>query len=101
MARKASPEKATTHRGFNDIIGIVLMGFALLLLVSLISYVPEDVAAIKNPPNHPTHNVIGPFGAGLSYIAFLSFGVSAYVLPFLCVFVGLGCFFENLAYLRR
>ena len=42
MARKASA--GTDARGFNDIIGIVLMGFAALLLVALISYDPRDVS---------------------------------------------------------
>ncbi|EEF60787.1 DNA translocase FtsK [Pedosphaera parvula] len=101
MARKASPEKASTHRGFNDIIGIVLVGFAVLLLVALISYNPRDVSANATPPNHPAHNAIGPFGAWLSYIFLLTFGVSSYVLPFLFVFVGLGCFLEMLSYVRR
>jgi DNA segregation ATPase FtsK/SpoIIIE, S-DNA-T family len=101
MARKASPEKASTHRGFNDIIGIVLVGFAVILLVALISYNPRDVSANATPPNHPAHNLIGPFGAWLSYWALCCFGCPAYLLPILFVFVGLGCFFEILSYVRR
>ncbi|MDB6124662.1 MAG: spoIIIE [Pedosphaera sp.] len=101
MAKKAAPESAPPHRGFNDIIGIVLMGFALLLLVALLSYTPNDVSAQAAKPNHPVRNVIGPFGAWLSYYFIFWFGVSAYVLPFLFVFIGLGCFFEILSYVRR
>jgi len=37
MARKASANSESS-RGFNDIIGVVLMGLALLLLVALFSY---------------------------------------------------------------
>ena len=44
MARKASANSESSH-GFNDIIGIVLMGFGVLLLVALLSYHPRDVSA--------------------------------------------------------
>ena len=98
MAKKASPEKAS-HHGFNDIIGIVLMGSAILLLIALLSYDPGDIS--KAPPNRPMHNMIGPIGAWVAYGWLLWLGAPAYLLPFVLVFVGLGCFFENLAYLRR
>ena len=40
-----------SSRGFNDIIGVVLMGFAVLLLVALFSYHPRDVSANILPTN--------------------------------------------------
>ena len=101
MAKKTAGETPPPHHGFNDIIGILLMGGALLLLVALASYSPNDLAAVANPPNHPVRNLIGPFGAWIAYKWLLWVGVAAYLVPFLLVFVGLGCFFEPLAYLRR
>ncbi|MDB6018717.1 MAG: spoIIIE [Pedosphaera sp.] len=100
MARKASPDSAP-NRGFNDVIGIVLMGLALLLLVSLLSYNPLDTSDVVNPPNRPIHNWIGPFGAWMARKWLFWVGVSAYLLPFTLMFIGLGCFFEILSYLRR
>jgi len=100
MARKASPETTSTH-GFHDIIGLVLMGVAVLLLVALLSYSPHDVSANGTSVNHPARNWIGPFGAWMAYYWFYWFGAGAYVAPFLLMVVGLGCFFEHLAYLRR
>ena len=100
MARKASADAESTH-GFNDIIGIVLMSFALLLLVALLSYHPRDVSANAAPANSSVHNWIGPFGAWMAYKWFLWVGAAAYELPALLVFVGLGCFFDFFAYLRR
>ena len=47
------------------------------------------------------HNMIGPIGAWVAYGWLLWLGAPAYLLPFVLVFVGLGCFFQNLAYLRR
>jgi S-DNA-T family DNA segregation ATPase FtsK/SpoIIIE len=100
MARKASAESKAAH-GFNDIIGIVLMGFSLLLLVALLSYNPLDVSANKQPPNPSTHNWIGPIGAWTAWFWFRVVGGAAYEMPALLFFLGLGCFFDFFAYLRR
>ncbi len=100
MARKSSANSGPPH-GFNDIIGIVLMGFALLLLVALVSYHPKDVPANGLPTNPSVHNWIGPFGAWIAYCWFWLIGAAAYELPAVLVFLGLGCFFEYFAYLRR
>ena len=100
MARKASADSESAH-GFNDIIGIVLMGFAALLLVALLSYQPRDVSANGLPTNPSAHNWIGPFGAWMAYYWFLWVGAAAYEVPALLLFLGLGCFFETFAYLRR
>ncbi len=98
---KRTAQDAAPHQGFNDIIGIVLMGAATLLLISLLSFDPNDISRIKNPPNHPMHNAIGPIGAWVAYGWFFWVGLSAYVLPVMLMFVGLGCFFEKMAYVRR
>jgi DNA segregation ATPase FtsK/SpoIIIE, S-DNA-T family len=100
MARKASANSESS-RGFNDIIGVVLMGFAVLLLVALLSYHPRDVSANVLPTNPSVHNWIGPFGAWLGYYCFLWVGAAAYIFPVLLFLVGLGCFFDAFAYLRR
>jgi S-DNA-T family DNA segregation ATPase FtsK/SpoIIIE len=100
MARKSSANSESTH-GFNDVIGIVLMGFALLLLVALVSYHPKDVPANGLPTNSSIHNWIGPFGAWIAYCWFWLIGAAAYELPAVLVFLGLGCFFDFFAYLRR
>ena len=100
MARKA-PSDTDSPRGFNDVIGLVLMALAVLLLASLLSYDPHDLAANIVPPNPSTRNWVGPFGAHLADLCFKGAGAAAYVLPVLFLFVGLGCFFHSFAYLRR
>ena len=100
MARKASADSESSH-GFNDIIGAVLMCFAALLLVALLSYQPRDVSANVVPTNPSVHNWIGPFGAGMAYYCLLCVGAAAYFLPVLLFFLGLGYFLEGFAYLRR
>ena len=100
MARKASANSESS-RGFNDIIGVVLMCFAALLLAALLSYHPRDVSANAVPPNPSVHNWIGPFGAWLAYYWFFWVGATAYLFPVLFFAVGLGCFLDAFAYLRR
>jgi S-DNA-T family DNA segregation ATPase FtsK/SpoIIIE len=100
MARKASADSEAS-RGLNDVVGAVLAGFAVLLLVALLSYHPRDVSANGLPINHPTRNWIGPIGAWMAYGFFLWLGAAAYVLPVLVFFLGIGCFLDSFAYLRR
>jgi DNA segregation ATPase FtsK/SpoIIIE, S-DNA-T family len=100
MARKVSAHSESS-RGFNDIIGVVLMGFAVLLLVALFSYHPRDVSANILPTNPSVRNWIGPFGAWMACGCFRWAGAAAYILPVLLFLVGLGCFFDSFAYLRR
>jgi S-DNA-T family DNA segregation ATPase FtsK/SpoIIIE len=101
MARKSTADTESKHHGFNDIIGVVLIGVSLLLIVALLSAHPRDTSSNAIPPNPSVHNWIGPFGAGLAYVCFLWFGAAAYLFPVLLFLVGLGCFFEAFAYLRR
>jgi len=101
MARKSSVE-TKPHHGLNDVVGIILLGLALLLLVAMLSYDARDIShnyvASQKSPNH---NLIGPLGAYLAYAVFFATGVTGYLLPFVLLFLGLGCFFERFAYLRR
>ena len=46
-------------------------------------------------------NWIGPFGAWMACDCFRWVGAAAYLFPVLLFLVGLGCFFDAFAYLRR
>lgn len=101
MARARSSGDGDSSRGFSDIIGVVLMCCAVLLLAALFSYHPGDVAANTLPANPSVRNWIGPFGAELGYYSLLILGLAAFLLPVLLMLIGLGCFFDAFAYLRR
>ena len=100
MARK-EPADSPSARGFNDIIGIVLLCLAVLLLTALLSYHPRDVSANSLPTNPAVHNWIGPFGAWMAYYWLFWVGLAAFVAPILLLVIGLGCFFDAFSYLRR
>ena len=100
MARKES-RPAADHRGFSDIIGIVLIAASLLLLVAQLSFDRYDVDSNRVPPNQATHNLIGGAGAFGANLFFRFFGAGAFVLPIILLIFGIGYLFEFFAYLKR
>jgi S-DNA-T family DNA segregation ATPase FtsK/SpoIIIE len=100
MARKASTNSEAAH-GLNDVLGLVLMGFAVLLLAALLSYDRHDVADNALPTNPSIRNWVGPFGAKMAYYWLQWVGATAYEAPAFLLLIGLGCFFTPFSYLRR
>jgi len=79
------PNKPKRRGTWDAVIGLVLLGFALLLPIALISYDPRDVPTwvplINSTNLRPdvTHNLCGVVGAiGAGYLYFL-FGAAAYL----------------------
>ncbi len=101
MARKSTAD-SSSHHGLNDVVGLALLGAAALLLVAMLSFDYRDIASnhVSTEPR-PVSNWIGPIGAHLADKTFFIVGLTAYLLPFVLLFLGLGCFFERFAYLRR
>ena len=99
MAKKAASEEST-HRIRNDIVGLVLLCASIILLIALFSYDSHDLSVNSTSANAHIHNAIGPFGAWVAFLALEIIGVAAYVFPFLLLIVGLGCFWERMAYMR-
>ncbi|MCG3148545.1 MAG: DNA translocase SpoIIIE [Verrucomicrobiae bacterium] len=80
--------KQSGHSHVREIWAVVLVGFALLLLLSLISYDPFDVGNSAGPANRAVANFIGPVGAWLAFIAFQGFGLGAYFLMVVLTVLG-------------
>jgi S-DNA-T family DNA segregation ATPase FtsK/SpoIIIE len=97
MSRKAD---SGSSRGFDDVIGVVLLLAALLLLMAQLSFDPHDIRFLKDPPMRPAHNWIGPLGAYIAWWFFLLLGMVAYVLPLLTAVFGAAYLFGFLHYLR-
>jgi len=64
----------------NEIVGVVVLACGLILLASLISFVPEDLPWYTSTPNVPANNLIKTIGAYISGALFFVFGYSAYFL---------------------
>src|SRR5208282_4541890 len=72
----------------NEIKGIVVLALSLILLASLVSFTPTDLAWFTSRPNLHAQNWIGIAGAYMAGIFFFLVGYSAYFL------VGIGVFFS-------
>ncbi|NLE64891.1 MAG: DNA translocase FtsK, partial [Elusimicrobia bacterium] len=71
---------------FNEIKGILLFSFALILFASLISYVKDDLSWFVAHPNVPPKNLISYAGAYTAGALFSVFGYGAYFLGVLLLF---------------
>jgi S-DNA-T family DNA segregation ATPase FtsK/SpoIIIE len=76
------------------VIGIVLITAALLILLSLISFLPSDPVFFvgHDEGTVQAHNFIGKAGATVAAFCFWLIGGAAYLLPFLLAIVGWRCF---------
>ncbi len=74
----------TANRRLNELIGFLVLVFAVLLVLALVSYSPLDPSlnTAANPPaGHPAHNWIGVVGATVSDIALQTFGLAIFLIP--------------------
>jgi S-DNA-T family DNA segregation ATPase FtsK/SpoIIIE len=60
----------------------------LLIFLSLISYVPQDISTISAPQPDKISNFIGIAGAYIAFGLFFLFGKAAYFIPFYLFFLG-------------
>ncbi len=76
----------------NEIWGIFCLLLGLFSLASLVFFHPEDLAFYTSHPLNPGHNVTGLIGAYLAFGLFMTFGVSALLIPLLFLLWAV-CFF--------
>ncbi len=62
----------------DEIKGILILAFALILFASLLSYTPDDLSWFTTHPNFPPKNLIRSAGAYTSGALLFTFGYSAY-----------------------
>ncbi|HEY1174146.1 MAG TPA: DNA translocase FtsK [Verrucomicrobiae bacterium] len=99
MPRKDSEENSNKGHGLNDVIGIVLIGVAALLFLSLFSHHPADLN--KEPAPEVIHNWIGTIGAHLANAVFFIFGAAGYLVPCFLLLYGLAQFISSFEHLNR
>src|ERR1039457_4122391 len=85
----------TAHRRLNELIGFLVLVFAALLVLALVSYSPLDPSlntASTPPASRPAHNWIGVVGANVSDLALQVFGVAVFLIPVFLVLYSLRWF---------
>ena len=77
-----------------EILGIFILLLGALLLISLVSYSPEDPNFIF-PDNTEIKNLLGFQGSYVSDIFFQSVGLNAFLISFTFIFTGLNIFLSK------
>jgi S-DNA-T family DNA segregation ATPase FtsK/SpoIIIE len=70
----------------NEIQAIVILALGIILLISLRTFVPEDLPWYASQPNTPVYNRISIVGAYVAGSLFFVFGYSAYVFVVFLLF---------------
>jgi S-DNA-T family DNA segregation ATPase FtsK/SpoIIIE len=90
-ARRAPSPPSHIQR---EVIGVILIASSLLMLLSLLSFVPGEAEMVASglPAADPPRNLIGSFGALLAGGGFFALGGAAYLFPLLLGRLGVRCF---------
>ncbi|MBI5672227.1 MAG: DNA translocase FtsK 4TM domain-containing protein, partial [Nitrospirae bacterium] len=90
-ARRAPSPPSHIQR---EVIGVSLIALSLLMLLSLLSFVPGEAKMLATgvPDADPPRNLIGSFGALLAGGFFFGIGGAAYLFPVLLGRLGVRCF---------
>ena len=85
-----------------EVIGVILIALSLLMLLSLLSFVPGEAKNVASgvPMADPPRNLIGSFGALLAGGFFYGIGGAAYLFPVLLGRLGFRCFSQAPVSLR-
>jgi len=80
-----------------EVIGVILIALSLLMLLSLLSFVPgeAEIVASGAPAANPPRNLIGSFGALLAGGFFFAIGGAGYLFPLLLGRLGIRCFSQT------
>ena len=82
-------------------VGILMIAFSILYILSLFSYSTIDPPLNSKNLENGYHNMIGPAGAYISYISFIAIGFAAYMVPLLILLFGLAFLHPFFYYLRK
>ncbi|HEU5407579.1 MAG TPA: DNA translocase FtsK 4TM domain-containing protein, partial [Nitrospira sp.] len=85
-----------------EVIGVILIALSLLMLLSLLSFVPGEARIVADGASgtNPPRNLIGSFGALLAGAFFYGIGGAAYLFPLLLGRLGFRCFSQAPVSLR-
>lgn len=96
-ARKAKKtKKEAQSRIKRDVSGVLLILLSVFILISLISYSPDDPSwASVSTVSKKVHNYGGKVGASLSEALLQFFGFTSFVLSIALIFLGFQAFFPK------
>jgi len=91
-----NPKKESQSRIKRDVSGILLILFSAFILISLLSYSPNDPSWVSvSTASKKVLNYGGKVGASLSEALLQFLGLSSFALPILFIFLGFQLFFPK------
>src|SRR5215510_1416576 len=88
MARRKIINRQNTNGPWNEILGLILMGVALVIFLALISYDSADQSLNSVGGNARTRNWVGPMGAKVADALYQAFGIAALIVPVMLYIIG-------------
>jgi S-DNA-T family DNA segregation ATPase FtsK/SpoIIIE len=85
MSKRVQAKKSRSKQ-WQEVYGVFLVTAGVLLLLSVLSYHPDDVALFRNQTT--SYNWVGPFGVLISSLLILYIGITGYLIPFLLMWMG-------------
>ncbi|MBI2932324.1 MAG: DNA translocase FtsK 4TM domain-containing protein [Planctomycetes bacterium] len=96
MSKSGKSEASVSGREkIRELAALAFVLAAFFVFVSLVTYDPGDIAAIKYPPNNPVFNKGGRIGAALAYFLYANLGLAAHLVAFLTAFWSFMVFFRR------
>ena len=83
-----TPEEQKIDHLRRKVIGFFLLPIAIFPLLALLTYDWHAVEALQLPALNPTTNLIGVVGDSFAYWGYAIMGIGVWVIPALCIFVG-------------
>lgn len=83
---KKKDGKSAKHSRSNEVVAVILVAFAFLTLLCLITFNPQD-PSFNTASSQRTQNWIGPVGAYFGDLLFQAIGISAYIFPALIALI--------------
>lgn len=74
------------YEHISEVKGIIILALGLILLASLVSFVPADLSWYSSHPNVPAKNWVRIFGAYAAGGLFFTFGNSSYIVVLFMLF---------------
>ncbi|MBR1479898.1 MAG: DNA translocase FtsK 4TM domain-containing protein [Alphaproteobacteria bacterium] len=100
MAKRTRKRNNVNRKFRDEVFGLVLIAFALVLVVSLIFHYATD-NSLTTASAEPTKNLLGTLGAYFSDIFTQAFGLFSYFISLLCLVWGINFVSGKIHYIKR
>ena len=98
MKKKVNSTSKNRKKSFirYEISGIILFALGIIVLLSLISYSPNDPSFLTLNPSVKVKNYVGRFGSTIAEVLIQFFGIPCFIIPFIFFYFSVNLFFTKI-----